>query len=131
MAASEGASRYWSSRSCILGEPLGFAGEDAAREVRGEATGEQPQGLLADDARRQRLGGRAQGLRQAHQRALVLEPGGAGRGERLDQEQVGERRIGGEELEPGPQPGRNPIGPAALACAAASTAAASRSTPSS
>ena len=61
----------------------------------------------------------------------MLEPSGTGRGERLDQEQVGERRVGGEELEAGLQARREPVGPAALAAAASSTAVASRSTPSS
>ena len=116
----------------VLRQALGFAGEHAARDMGGEAAGEQPRRLLGHDFATRHLRRRAQGFREARQRALVLEPGRPRGGKRLDQEQMGKRRVGGEEVEAGPQAGRKTVAPAASSsAAAASTAPASRSTPSS
>ena len=83
----------------VLPEALGFAREHSAREVRGKAPGEQPQGLLRHDLAIRWVGGRPQGFGEAHERALVLEPRGTGGGERLDEEEMSERRLGREEIE--------------------------------
>lgn len=81
-----------------LRQLLRLAGEDTTGDVGGETTGEHASGLSRDSAPVRNR--RTQGLGKPIKRVLVLETGGARCGEGLDEEQVGKRRIGGEESEP-------------------------------
>ncbi len=98
----------------VLGKAIGFAREHAARKVRRQAPGEQPQGLLGNGFTAPRVGRRTQGFRQEYERALMLKTGRAGRGKRLDQEQVSERGIGSEQFEAGKQSIRETDSPSGL-----------------
>ena len=122
-------SRYWSRRSWSSARCS--ASPASTRPERWEARPPASSRVVSSGTARRRHGGRTQRFGEAQQRALVLEPGRARGGERLDQEQVGQRRIGGEEFEAGAQPGRDAVSQVRSSSTAASTAAASRSTPSS
>ena len=81
----------------------------------GKPAGKQSHGLLRHDLAAGKLGRRPQGFREADQRALVLEPGGAGGGKRLDQKQVSQGGIRREKLESGGEAGGGTAIPAACA----------------